>query len=46
MRGNKTSKKYQLNPPAIDEYLNVTETDYYDGIDANEYMMDFLERVD
>ena len=45
MRGNKTSKKYQLNLPSLDEYLNVTENDYYNGIDANEYTMDFLEWV-
>ena len=43
-RGNKTSKKYQMDPPSLVEYLNVTANDRYDGLDDNEYMMEFLER--
>ena len=46
LRGNKTSAKYQMNPLSVNEYLNVTENDMYDGIDANEYMINFLEQHD
>ena len=42
MRGNKTSKKYQMYPPSVDEYLNVGVKERYDGEDACEFMLDFL----
>ena len=44
VRGNKTSKKYQIDPPSLEKYLNVTANDRYDGLDANEYIMEFLEQ--
>ena len=45
VRGNKTSKKYQFNPPSLNDYLNVNANDRYDGLDANKYMINFLEQV-
>ena len=42
LRGNKTSKKYQLDPPSIEEYLHSEASDRYDGIDASEFMLQFL----
>ena len=45
LRGNKTSKKYKMNPPNVEDYLDVSEHDRYDGFDANQFMLDFLEQV-
>ena len=42
-RGNKTSKKYQLNPPSVEEYLHGYASDRYDGVDASEFMLEFLD---
>ena len=42
LRGNKTSKKYQLHPPSLEEYLNVRIEDRYDAPDACPFMLDFL----
>lgn len=43
IRGNKTSAKYGLEPPSIEEYLNVTMNDAYDGHDADEMMIERLQ---
>ena len=42
LRGNKTSKKYQVYPPSLEEYLNVHTEDRCDGHDACPFMLDFL----
>ena len=41
-RGNKTTTKYRLDPPSMEEYLNVRDQDRYDGHDTSEYMLNFL----
>ena len=41
-RGNKTCTKYWLKPTDINEYLEVTMEDAYDGDDADELMIDHL----
>ena len=41
-RSNKTSTKYWLKPTDINEYLDVTMNDAYDGEDADELMIDHL----
>ena len=43
-RGNKTSVKYQLNPPVIENYLTVTQNDFYKRLDADQYMLGFLHK--
>ena len=43
LRGNKTSKKYKLYPPSVEEYLNVRIEDRYDGHDARPFILDFLK---
>ena len=44
LRGNKTSTKYHTDPPSVEEYLNVTMDDAYDGIDDDELMLEILQR--
>ena len=43
IRGNKTSSKYGLDPPSIEEYFNVTMNDAYDSHDAEKLMIRRLE---
>jgi len=43
-RGNKTSTKFQFPPTRIEEYLSVDETDWYNGDDAHEYMIEHLQK--
>ena len=39
LRGNKTSTKFKVESPDIEEYLDVTMHDAYDGVDADEMML-------
>ena len=43
VRGNKTSTKYRILTPTIENYINVTMDDAYDGDDADELMIERLE---
>ena len=43
VRGNKTSTKYCIPTPTIDNYLDVTMDDAYDGDHADELMIERLE---
>jgi len=43
VRGNKTSTKYWLVPPTVEEYLDVDMDDMYDGDDADELMIERLQ---
>ena len=43
VRGNKTSAKYHIPAPSIEDYLDVTMDDAYDGDDADELMIERLE---
>lgn len=43
MNENKTSVKYKLHAPSLQEYLNVTENDWYDGDDKDDLMIQFLQ---
>ena len=43
IHANKSSSKYGLYPPSIEEYWNVTMNDAYDGHDADELMIRRLE---
>ena len=43
VRGNKTSTKYRIPTSTIDNYLDVTMDDAYDGDDADELMIERLE---
>ena len=43
VRGNKTSTKYCIPTPTIDNYLDVTMDNAYDGDDADELMIERLE---
>jgi len=40
---NKTSTKYGFAPYPLEDYLNVTIEDAYDGDDVDEYMAEFVE---
>ena len=42
IRENKTSKKFKLPTPALAEYLSVDNTDWYDGHNKNDAMIDHL----
>ena len=42
LRENKTSKKYKLSTPTVAEYLNVDYTDWYDGHNKNDAMIEHL----
>ena len=42
IRENKTSKKFNLPTPSIAEYLDVDESDWYDGHNKNDAMLDHL----
>ena len=44
VRGNKTSTKYRIPTPTIEHYLNVTMDNEYNGDDADELMIERLER--
>ena len=39
LRGNKISTKFKVESPDIEEYLDVTMHDAYDGVDAYETML-------
>ena len=41
-RGNKSSVKYNLVTPDVEVYLDVDEDDWYDGDDADEWMLHHL----
>ena len=43
LRGNKTSVKYHIPAPSIEDYLDVTMDDAYDGDNADELMIERLE---
>ena len=43
MRGNKTSAKYHILAPSIEDYPDVTMDDAYGGDDADELMIERLE---
>ena len=43
-RGNKTSTKFQFPSTRFEEYLSVDETDWYNGDDAHEYMIEHLRK--
>jgi hypothetical protein len=42
MNGSKFATKYKLKRPDVEEYLNVDNDDYYDGEDADEYILELL----
>jgi len=42
MRKNKTSAKYDVPSPKVEDYLDVTREDSYNAIDADQDMIDLL----
>ena len=44
LRGNKTSTTYHVDPPSVEEYVNTAIDDAYDGIDADELILERLQR--
>ena len=41
-RGSKSATKFKLKLPDFEEYLNVDNDAYYDGEDADEYILELL----